>query len=153
MNRQVRMLKAIPYEHLTMLSPTLAEKVKLYKELQKEMTKVKEDIKEAFFTTQTGNIAMSLAGQKGYARSERDKPTVTFAKQHMELRFTAKDVTPTTANLHREPSTVNMLLNGNILDREEKRKLLEDLGYLNNEHEPHPHDYDESDPVPEEIPF
>lgn len=153
MSRTAKFKKTIKYTHLSMLDSELGSKVKEFMDKRMELGKLKEDIKLAFKTTETGKIAMTMTGQQGYRSTDPILPKIVFGEEGIDLIFDAVDVTPTASNLHREPSTVNMLLNGNILTKEEKRHLLVQLGLLELETIPYPKDFDQEDLSDDDIPF
>ena len=153
MPRTAKFKKILKYSHIALLDSELGAKVKEFMEKRTELNKLKAEIREAFKTTETGRVAMTMTGQQGYRSSDPVLPKIVFEEDGIALIFDALDVTPTSAKLHHEPSTVNMLLNGNILTKEEKRHLLVQLGCLDSEIIPHPKDFDQEDHFDDDIPF
>lgn len=153
MPRTVKFKKTLNYTHLSLLDSELGSKVKEFLEKRQELGKLKTEIKNAFRNTETGKVAMTMTGSKGYRTVDPVLPKIVFGENGIDLIFDAQDVTPTSQNLHHEASTVNMLLNGNILTKEEKRNLLAQLGLLNPEFTPYPKDFDKEDFSDDDIPF
>lgn len=154
MPRIVKFKKTIKYTHLSMLDSELGSKIKKFLEKRKELEDLKKDVKNAFETTETGKIAMAMSGHAGYRSNNPILPAIYFGQDGIDLVFEARDATPTAQNLHNDASTVNLLLNGNILTKEEKRQLLKDMGILDRENIPFPKDFDKEDsPDLYEIPF
>lgn len=154
MPRIAKFKKSLKYTHLSMLDSELGSKIKQFIEKRKELEELKKEIKSAFQTTETGKIAMAMTGNTGYRSSNPILPAIYFAEDGLELVFEARDATPTAQNLHNDASTVNLLLNGNILTKEEKRQLLKDMGILDRENVPFPKDFDKKEsPDLDEIPF
>ena len=155
MSRTVKFKKTIKYPHLSMLDSELGSKVKTYLEQRAAISKTKEEIKKAFEKTETGKVAMAMTGATGYRSGEPTLPAIFFGEDGIDLFFNGVDATPTSQHLHNEPSTVNMLLNGNIITKEEKRALLKQLGILDFKEVPYPKDFDRVDEAPsdDEIPF
>lgn len=153
MPRTAKFKKTLKYTHLCLLDAKLGTKVKEFLDKRTELGKLKEEIREAFKNTETGKIAMIMSGNEGYRSKAPMLPEIVFREGGIDLIFNAVDVTPTASKLHHEPSTVNMLLNGNILTKEEKRHLLVQLGLLDSETMPKPKDLDQEDLSDDDIPF